>query len=245
VCSGAQETIYEYVPAVQPVRSVAVPVGLKPKTTEPQSNNRVMGNYGSLVFSANIQILNLLSIKNMDVRNKNACCHHQTSNPSSDKLTNNNASTTEVNLPTTISGFNNVSGNKTIIVTYPDVRKSTDANVLLTTEPVLRNPIQVNEFTSENIVTDEPELSDEFNSCTETQTPVDIETSTTVKQNEDSTVFTTEEFTSENNSYIDPNNKNRQNKSDRPIGMTRTFYPNNRLDLEIHIRHTDTFNFNK
>ncbi|XP_060836408.1 uncharacterized protein LOC132919075 [Rhopalosiphum padi] len=126
VCGNAQETIYEYVPAVQPVGNIAIPVVLKPKKIESQSNNRVMGNYGSLVFSANIEILNLLRITNDDAR---AGCDKKESNPSNDRLiSTTNKPTAEYNTPTTIPILppeSNVTNDSSEVLTSIDIQIQT------------------------------------------------------------------------------------------------------------------------
>jgi len=251
VCDGAQETIYEYVPPVQPVGNAETPVGIKRKIIEPRSNNRVMGNYGSLVFSGNIQILNLLSIKNDNIYK--GCCNRKPSNPSSDNLIMNEP-IVGVNLPTTISGFKNVSDIKNKNNTTPsDVMKRTDNNVSLITEPAeLQNSFTtVSELTSENIVTDESDSSHETERTPVTLTSLDIEIKTSTvnsKQEEDFKVLTTKDsMTSvQNNTRNESKSKKRSNSGDKDVlGMTiNNSYLNKKPDLEILIINTNTINFN-
>jgi len=227
VCGGAQETIYEYVPPViQSVGNVEIPVGFKPKTIEHRSNNRVMGNYGSLVFSGNVQILNLLSIKKDDIYK--GCCDRKPSNPSTDNLIMN-----VVNLTTTISELNIKS------TTPSDVEKYTDKDDSIITEPILQNAITgVSDITSENIenieniVTDESDFSDKSESPMTTLLDVAIQTSTVnPKQNENCT----------STKKIVP----RKDRRD-VFGTTKNNYSyhNNKPDLEILIINSNKINFN-
>ncbi|XP_022178891.1 uncharacterized protein LOC111039616 [Myzus persicae] len=236
VCGGSQETIYEYVP---PVRQVETPVGFKRKTIESQSNNRVMGNYGSLVFSGNVQILNLLSIKNDNIRK--GCCDRKPLNPSNDKIIMSTPSILGINLLTTtaISRFNKVSGKKNQQNTTPSgVKNCTDQNFSIITEPVLQNSFTtVSEFTSENIVTDEPDLSDQSTRSSVTQTSLDIEIPTSTvnpQQKEDSRVFTTEDpMISEQNSTC-----NYSKKSEKIPNLVK------KPDFEILVINTNTIHLN-
>jgi len=155
-----------------------------------------------------------------------------------------------VNLPATISaGFKNVSNtkNKINITTPSDAVERTDKNVSIITEPVLQNSFTtVSELTSDNIVTDVSDSSDE----TETASPVtltlldvEIQTSTVnPKQKEDFNVTTTENPTApvQNNTYND-SNLDDKNK----LGTTyNNSYPNKKPDLEIHIINTNSIHFN-
>eukprot|EP00102_Acyrthosiphon_pisum_P020023 XP_016657233.1 PREDICTED: uncharacterized protein LOC107882794 isoform X2 [Acyrthosiphon pisum] len=232
VCGRAQETIYEYVPpVVQPVGNVEIPVGFKLKTNDRRSNNRVMGNYGSLVFSGSVQILNLLSIKNDDIYK--GCCDRKPSNPSSDKLKMNKP---VVNLTTTISGFNVKS------TTPSDVEKCTDKDVLIITEPVLQNALTtgLSDVASENIVTDESDLSDKSESpVTLTSLDVEIQTSTVnAQQNENCT--TTNDSTTSTKKIVTRNDRN------AVLGATNNNYSyrSNKPDLEILIINSNTINLN-
>ncbi|XP_026808834.1 uncharacterized protein LOC113551031 [Rhopalosiphum maidis] len=227
VCGKAQETIYEYVPAVQPVGNVAIPVGLKPKKIEPQSDNRVMGNYGSLVFSANIEILNLLRITNDDAR---AGCDKKESNPSNDRLiSTTNKPTAEDNTPTTIPVLKNVSSTTNKKHSY--TANYTDENVLMLTKSTLENWMitTIKESTPESNVT---------NNSSEVLTSIDIQIQTSTvrsKQKEDPKVFTTE---AHNVIFKQPNTHNNSNI------MIIDSYSNKKSDLEMLIRITDSFNLN-
>ncbi|XP_060881577.1 uncharacterized protein LOC132953045 [Metopolophium dirhodum] len=234
VCGRAQETIYEYVPpVVQSVGNVEIPVGFKPKTSnEHRSNNRVMGNYGSLVFSGNVQILNLLSIKNEDIHK--GCCDRKPSNPSSDNLIMNKP---VVNLTTTKSGLNEKN------TTPSDVEKCTDKDVSIITEPVLQNSFTgvTSDITSENIVTDESDLSDESESLVAlTSLDVEIQTSTVnPKQNENCTASTVKDSMTSTEKIVIRNDPNDL------FGTTdNNSYHNNKPDLEILIINSNTINFN-
>lgn len=230
VCGRDQETIYEYVPpVVQSVGNVEIPVGVKPKTNELRSNNRVMGNYGSLVFSGNVQILNLLSIKNDDIYK--GCCDRKPSNPSSDNLI---MSKPVVNLTTTISGF------KVKSTTPSDVEKCTDKDVSMVTEPVLQNAFTgvTSDITSANIVTDESDLSDKsFESpVTLTSSDVEIQTSTVNPKHNENCTTTKDSTTSK---IVTLNNRN------DVLGATNNNYSyhNNKPDLEILIINSNTIHF--
>lgn len=254
MCGGAQETIYEYVPPVQSARNVEIPVGIKRKTIEPRSNNRVMGNYGSLVFSSNVQILNMLSIKTDNIYK--GCCYRKPPNPSSDNLIMNKP-IVGVNLPTTISGFKNVSNTKNKINTTPsDVVERTDKNVSIITEPVLQNSYTtVSELTSENMVTDESDSSGETETSPMTLTSLDVEIQTSEtstvnqKQEEDFNVSTTEDSTTpvQNNTYNDSKYSKKRSNSDNKDKLgtaSNNSHANKKLDLEIHIINTNSINFN-
>jgi len=233
VCGRAQETIYEYVPpVVQSVGNVEIPVVFKPKTNENRSNNRVMGNYGSLVFSGNVQILNLLSIKNDDIYK--GCCDRKPSNPSSDNLIMNKP---VVNLTTTKSGLNKKN------TTPSDVKKCTDKDVSIITEPVLQNSFTgiTSDITSENIVTDESDLSEKSESpVTLTSLDVEIQTFTVnPKQNENCTASTVKDAMTSTEKIVIRNDPNHL------LGTTNNnSYQNNKLDLEILIINSNTINFN-
>lgn len=235
VCGREQETIYEYVPPVQSSVNVEIPVSLKPKTNEHRSDNRVMGNYGSLVFWGNIQIMNLMSIKNEDIYK--GCCNRKPSKPSSDNLIMNNP-VEEVTLPTTISGFNEKS------TTSLDVEKCTDKNVSMITESVLQKSFtKVNEVTSENIVTDESDPSDESESpVTLTSLDIEVQTSTVnPKQNKVSFTVSTAGDSTTTTKKIDSHND-----TEDVLGITNSnSYHNNKPDLEILIINSNIINFNK
>lgn len=243
VCGGAQETIYEYVPAVQPVENLALPVGFKPKEIEPLSNNRVMGNYGSLVFSANIQILDLLRITNDDVCI--GCYDRDQKNPSSAKIISiTKKPTAEVNIPTTIPALKNISSMKSETSTKhytseEDIKKYT--NVSIFTEPILGNTMTttVKESTPESCVT---------NDSSEILTSTDIEIQTSTVKPKYKEVFTTEEnnaILEKNNTLNESNSKEKPNSSDQFKVMIINSFSNNKSDdLEILIINTDTFNFN-
>ncbi|XP_025209127.1 uncharacterized protein LOC112604356 [Melanaphis sacchari] len=237
VCGGAQETIYEYVPAVQRIGNGAIPVDFKSKKLEPQSNNRIMGNYGSLVFSANIQVLDLLRITNDDICIECIKPDHErdqkASNPSNDRLiSTTNKPTEEINISTTIPVFKNVSDikNKTNI-TYPDIEKYTDENMSMFTEPILENSMvtKVKESSPESNVT---------NNSSEIQTSIDIKIQTTTISNQK------KEDLKQSNIYNDSNSKERLHLSDKFKVMIIDSYSNKKSDLEIFVINTDTFNFN-
>jgi len=239
VCGNAQETIYEYVPAVQPVGNIAIPVVLKPKKIESQSNNRVMGNYGSLVFSANIEILNLLRITNDDAR---AGCDKKESNPSNDRLiSTTNKPTAEYNTPTTIPVFKNVSSATNKKHSY--TANYTDENVLMLTEQTPANSMitTIKDSTPESNVT---------NDSSEVLTSIDIQIQTSTvrsKQKEDPKVFTTETHNvifKQPNTHNVSNSKERTNLSDQFKVMIIDSYSNKKSDLEMLIRITDSFNLN-
>jgi len=245
VCGGAQETIYEYVPAVQPVENLALPVGFKPKEIEPLSNNRVMGNYGSLVFSANVQILDLLRITNDDVCTGCYDRDHNPNDPASERIISTTKKpTAEVNIPTTIPVLENVSSMKSETSTNhytseEDIGKYT--NVSIFTEPILGNTMTttVKESTPESYVT---------NDSSEILTSTDIEIQTSTIKPKHKEVFTTEEnnaILEKNNTLNESNSKEKPNLSDQFKVMIINSFSNNKSDdLEILIINTDTFNFN-
>lgn len=211
-----------------------------------------MGNYGSLVFSGNVQILNLLSIKTDNIYK--GCCDRNPSNPLSDNLIMNELKV-DVNLLKKISEFKNVSNIKNKNNTTPpsDVIKRTDKYVSIITEPVLQNSFTtVSELASENIVTDEPDSSNETERSPVTLTSLDVEIQTSTvnpKQEEDFKISTTEDSTTpvQNNTYNDSKySKKRSNSVDKDIlGMTfNNSYLNKKPDLEIHIMNTNSIDFN-
>lgn len=220
--------------------NVEIPVGFKSKTIEHRPNNRVMGNYGSLVFSGNVQILNLLSIKTDDIYK--GCCDRKSSNPSSYNLIMNTPKV-EVNLPTTISGFNEKN------TTPSDIEKCTDKNVSMITEPVLQNSFTgVSEFTSENIVTDESDVSDKTKSpVTLTSLDIEIQTSTVnPKQKEDFKVTTVKNPLTLKNENGTPNKKRSNVSENYVLGTTDiNSYHKKKPDLEILIINSNTINVNK
>ncbi|XP_027840714.2 uncharacterized protein LOC114122296 isoform X2 [Aphis gossypii] len=247
VCGGAQETIYEYVPAVQPVENLALPVGFKPKEIEPLSNNRLMGNYGSLVFSANVQILDLLRIKNDDVCIGCYDRDQKQKNPSSHAriISTTKKPTAEVNTPMTMPALNNVSSMKSETSTKQytseeDIEKYT--NVSIFTEPILGNTMTttVKESTPESYVTND---SSEILTSTDI---AEIQTSTVKPKHKE--VFTTEEnnvILEKNNTLNESNSKEKPNLSDQFKVMIINSFSNNKSDdLEILLINTDTFNFN-
>lgn len=245
VCGGAQETIYEYVPAVQPVENLALPVGFKPKEIEPLSNNRVMGNYGSLVFSANVQILDLLRVTNDDVCIGCYDRDQKKQNPSNARIISTTKKpTAEVNIPTTIPVLKNVSSMKSETSTKrytseEDIKNYT--NVSIFTESILGNTMTttVKESTPESYVT---------NDSLEILTSIDIEIQTSTVKPKHKEVFTTEEnnaILEKNNTLNESNSKEKPNLSDQfKVMIVNSFSNNKSDDLEILIINTDSFNFN-
>lgn len=181
VCGGAQETIYEYVPpTAQPTRiGSIIPSGFRPRTiVEPlRSENRVMGNYGTLVFSANVQILNLLSLKNEDLHKGSSC---SPKNPGTDRLTATSTENVSSNLmitPTLLPWFPNVTvkeftpeniGTDETGVTDEFKTPTTEIGEIVSTTtplPQYASP-KVKEDTSETIEIDETSVTDEFQTPT-------------------------------------------------------------------------------
>lgn len=67
LCNGMNETLYEFVPIGGGLSSnETFADNLKTETKETRPANHILGNYGSLVFSVNIQIFNLSNISHQD-----------------------------------------------------------------------------------------------------------------------------------------------------------------------------------
>jgi len=98
LCGGLRETKDKYVPYFQSGNE-AIPDGFKSKIIEFQPNNRVIGNYGSFVFTENVQMLDLLTTKH---ENKYLCCNCVKPSPLSNRIRHTN----QTKYPNEISELN-------------------------------------------------------------------------------------------------------------------------------------------
>lgn len=177
LCGGENEILYEYVPGVRPADE-ATADNSDLKTMEPQSNNRVIGNYGSLVFTSDVQMLNLFNMKF-----KSVCCNCVHSSPLSNKLLNND---TKNKLSNKVSKFdtNEQSYNTTICIN--DERDTVYPNIENTSDKFPGNKtsqMELNGLVHIENSKIESDSSNNISSITETPKLSLMETSTTDAQN--------------------------------------------------------------
>lgn len=83
LCGRLHETINGYIMPLFRSDNKIIPDDSKSKMMETLSDDRIVGNYGSLVFSANVRTLNSLKEKHED---QYVCCNCVNSSPSSNKI---------------------------------------------------------------------------------------------------------------------------------------------------------------
>lgn len=129
VCGGTNEILYEYVPGVWPADEPIVEDNSDPTIMRPESNGRVIGNYGSPDFSSDFETLNLFNVKY-----KNVCCNCVHSSPSNNMSPNNQ---TKNKLPDKVSEFDLTKDNITTWIS--DERNTTQSNIENSSDKVSLN----------------------------------------------------------------------------------------------------------